>query len=155
MNNKSYQNELDRYFHVINHSEIPERVLFKGDLSKARVKLKHDAFIELNDHVAQFFYERFHPETGFGFNLLSIDRTTLRVSDETEMLEHFGGWTTTKGEKKLHLKARASQMFDVFNKITVGGIISPKRQGERELAAFHFLKLQPQDLILLDRGYGR
>lgn len=44
-------------------------------------------------------------------------------------------------------------MFDVLNKITVDGIISPKSEGERELAAFHFLKLQPQDLILLDRGY--
>lgn len=44
-------------------------------------------------------------------------------------------------------------MFDVLNKITVDAIISPKSQGERELAAFHFLKLLPNDLILLDRGY--
>jgi hypothetical protein len=153
MNNNSYQNELDRYFQAVNHTEIPERILFKGNLSKARAKLKYDAFIELNDHVAQFFYDRLQPETWFGFNLLAIDGTTLRVPNEPEILDHFGGWTTTKGEKKPCPKARASQMFDVLNKITVDGIISPKSDGERELAAFHFLKLQPQDLILLDRGY--
>lgn len=44
-------------------------------------------------------------------------------------------------------------MFDVLNKITIDAIISPKAQGERELAAFHFLKLMPTDLVLLDRGY--
>jgi hypothetical protein len=153
MNNKSYQNELDRFFQTINHSEIPERVLYKGNLSKARAKLKYGAFVELNDHMAQFFYDRFQTETWFGFNLLAIDGSTLSVPNEPEILDHFGGWTTTKGEKKLCPKARASQMFDVLNKITVDGIISPKSEGERELAAFHFLKLQPQDLILLDRGY--
>ncbi len=31
--------------------------------------------------------------------------------------------------------------------------MAPKSEGERELAAFQFLKLQPHDLILLDRGY--
>ncbi|MBW2603523.1 MAG: hypothetical protein JRE28_04295 [Deltaproteobacteria bacterium] len=40
-----------------------------------------------------------------------------------------------------------------LNKIAVDAIISPKSEGERELAAFHFLKLCPQDLLLLDRGY--
>lgn len=153
MNNKSYQNELDRYFQVIKHAEIPERIMFKGNLSKARAKLKHEAFIELNDHSVQYFYDHFQTETWFGFNLLAIDGTTLRVPAVNEILEHFGGWTTTKGEKKPCPKARASQMFDVLNKITIDGIISPKSDGERELAAFHFLKLQPQDLILLDRGY--
>jgi hypothetical protein len=44
-------------------------------------------------------------------------------------------------------------MFDVLNKITVDALIKPKSQGERELASLHFLKLMPQDLILLDRGY--
>ena len=44
-------------------------------------------------------------------------------------------------------------MFDVLNKETIDAIISSKRERERELAAFHFLKLLPENLILLDRGY--
>lgn len=152
MNNKSYQYELDRYFQAINHLEVPERVLFKGNLSKARAKLKYHAFIELNDQLSQYFYKHFQTRTWFGFNLLAIDGTTLRLPSESEISDHFGVWNSTKGEKPCP-KARASQMFDVLNKITVDAIISPKSEGERELAAFHFLKLLPQDLILMDRGY--
>jgi hypothetical protein len=74
---------LDKYFKVVRHLEIAERIIYKGSLSKAR----------------------------------------------------------------------ASQMFDVLNKITLDAIISPKSEGERKLAALHFLKLQPEDLILMDRGY--
>ena len=44
-------------------------------------------------------------------------------------------------------------MFDPLNKISVDAIISPKSEGERELAAFHFLNLLPEDLVRLDRGY--
>jgi hypothetical protein len=49
--------------------------------------------------------------------------------------------------------ARVSQLFDVLNKITIDALIHPKSTGERELAAQHLLKLMPNDLILLDRGY--
>jgi predicted enzyme related to lactoylglutathione lyase len=72
MNNNSYQDELDRYFQVVHNKEVPERILYKANLSKVRTKLKHKAFIELNDHLARFFYEYFTPETWFGFNLLDI-----------------------------------------------------------------------------------
>ena len=152
MNNQSYQDELDRYFQVINNAEVPERILFKGNLSKTRAKLKYGAFIELNDHLVRHFYDYFQHQTWFDFKLLAIDGTTLRVPAENEISEHFGVWNSTKGKKPCP-KARASQLFDVLNKITIDAIISPKSEGERELAAFHFLKLQPQDLILLDRGY--
>jgi hypothetical protein len=152
MNNKSYQEELDRFFQAINQLEVPERTLFKGSLSKARAKLKYQAFIELNDHMSQYFYDHFQSRTWFGFNLLAIDGTTLRLPSGSKIADHFGVWHSTKGEKPCP-KARASQMFDVLNKITVDAIIKPKSEGERELAAFHFLKLLPQDLILLDRGY--
>lgn len=45
MNNSSYQDELDRYFQTVHHKEFPERVVYKSNLSKARAKLKADAFV--------------------------------------------------------------------------------------------------------------
>ncbi len=152
MNNQSYQSELDTYFKTINHAEVDERILYKGSLSKARAKLRHEAFIELNDQMLRGFYAHFPFQTWHGFNLLAVDGSTLRVPDERAITELFGVWNTSKGKKPCP-KARASQMYDVLNKVTVDAIISPKSEGERELAAFHFLKLQPNDLILLDRGY--
>jgi len=152
MNNKSYQIELDTYFKAINHLEVAERILFKSNLSKARAKLKFQAFIELNDHMVRHFYKYFPFQTWHGFTLLAVDGSTLRVPDEKEVAKLFGVWNSNKGKKPCP-KARASQMFDVLNKVTIDAIISPKSDGERELAAFHFLKLTPNDLILLDRGY--
>jgi len=152
MNNNSYQTELDRYFKVIQHLEVAERIVYKGNLSKARAKLKYKAFVELNNHMLRHYYSNFRFETWCGFNLLAIDGTTLRVPDEKKIRDHFGAWNSNKGKKPCP-KARLSQMFDVLNKVTIDAIISPKSEGERELAAFHFLKLQPEDLILLDRGY--
>ncbi len=152
MNNNSYQSELDRYYKVLRHLEIAERIIYKGNLSKARAKLKYDAFIELNDHMLQHYYSNFSFETWRGLNLLAIDGTMLRVPDQKQIRDHFGVWNSDKGKKPCP-KARASQMFDVLNKVTIDAIISPKSEGERELAALHFIKLQPEDLLILDRGY--
>ena len=59
MNNSSYQTELDRFFQAVNHTEVPERVIYKGNLSKSREKLKHEAFVDLNDHLVNHFYSNF------------------------------------------------------------------------------------------------
>jgi hypothetical protein len=152
MNNQSYQDELDRFFRVVHQTEVSERVIFKGNPSKARAKLKHDAFIEMNDRMNNYFYDNFQFRKWHGFTLFGVDGTTVRVPDEADIRAHFGVWNSAKGAKPCP-KARVSQMFDVLNKNTVDAIISPKSEGERELAAFHFLKLMPGDLILLDRGY--
>ena len=152
MNNSSYQVELDRFFSILFKHEIASRVLYKGNLTKARAKLDFEAFKELNDFMINHFYENFEHQTWHGFTLLAIDGSILRLPNEKPICDHFGGWSTNYGASMCPV-ARASQMFDVLNKVTVDAIISPKNQGERELAAYHLLKLQPKDLLLVDRGY--
>jgi hypothetical protein len=152
MNNNSYQAELDHYFQIISHLETAERFMYKGSLSKARAKLKPEAFIDLNDRLTGYFYDNFHYETWHGFRLTGADGTTLRVPDTEEIIEHFGVWNSSEGEKPCP-KARASRMFDVLNGITADAVISPKSAGGRELAASRFEKLTPADLVLSDRGY--
>jgi hypothetical protein len=152
MNKGSYQDELDNFFKTLNHLEVAERIVTKGALTKARKKLKYQAFIELNEHMASHYYSYFPTASWYGFNLMAVDGSTLRLPDEPEIIEHFGVWNVKKGDRPCP-KARISQMFDVKNRVTVDALITPKKDGERELAAFHFLKLMPNDLILLDRGY--
>ncbi len=141
MNNQSYQSEIDRYFQVVIHLEVADRILYKGNLSKARAKLKYEAFVQLNEHMTNFYYKNFESEKWNGFNLLAVDGTTIRVPNEKEIVKHFGVWKSKKGKKPCPM-ARASQMFDVLNKITIDAIIKPKSDGELELASFHFLKLK-------------
>jgi hypothetical protein len=82
---------------------------------KARLKLKYEAFVELNRHLVQYLYQ--HSETvskWHGLNLLVVDGPLIQLPRIKKIAEHFG---------------------------------------ERELASQHFLKLLPEDLVLLDRGY--
>lgn len=147
----SYQDELDKYFQAIKHFDVAKRIVSKVALAKARMKLKYTAFIELNRHLADYFYRKFKPLTWHGFNLLAVDGTTIRLPRIKEIAEHFGAWNPRNGDECP--MARGSQLFDPLNKISIDAIISPKEIGERELAAQHFLNLIPEDLVLLDRGY--
>jgi hypothetical protein len=147
----SYQKELDRFFHILGRSDAPSRVVTKAALAKARMKLKYQAFIELNHRLAAFFEHHFTIKTWNGFRLLATDGSTVRLPHTEDIQKHFGSWKVRRG--KPSPMARISQLFDTLNKITVDAIISPKHIGERELAATHFLNLKPTDLVLMDRGY--
>jgi len=147
----SYQKELDRFFHILSQSDAPSRVVTKAALAKARMKLKYQAFIELNQKFNRFFENHFNIKTWYGFRLLATDGSTIRLPHTDDIQKHFGHWKVRQG--KPSPMARLSQLFDPLNKITVDAIISPKHVGERELAASHFLNLMQNDLVLMDRGY--
>jgi len=147
----SCQDELDHFFKIRESADIPFKFVSKAAFTNARKKLKFQAFIELSHALVRFFQKYFPTKKWKGFTLLAIDASTVKVPKTPEIIEHFGTWKPKKG--KPCPVARISQMFDVLNKITVDAIISPKKIGERELAANHFLQLMMGDLILLDRGY--
>jgi len=147
----SYQNELDRFFNILNQSETIKRVVSKAAFSKARMKLKYQAFIELNHKLNQFFEKHFRLKTWRDFRLLTIDGSTIRLPHTENIQNHFRAWKVRQGRPSP--MARLSQLFDPLNIITVDAIISPKSQGERQLATNHLLHLMPNDLLLLDRGY--
>ena len=147
----SYQDELDYFFKAVDHSESFIRKVTKSAFCKARKKLKFEAFTKLNMEAVNYFYDHFGPKKWFGFTLLAIDGSTIKIPRTPEVEEHFGRWNVNSPNPCP--LARISQMFDVLNKITVDAIISPKAVGERELCESHFLKLMPNDLVLLDRGY--
>ena len=147
----SYQDELDKFFKAINRFDVPKRLVSKAGLAKARMKLKFEAFVELNQHLVSYFEKHFNPVTWKGFRLLAIDGSTTRLPHIEAVAEHFGVWGVRQGNPSP--MARVSQLFDVLNKTTVDALISPKGSGERTLAAQHLLKIRLGDLVLLDRGY--
>ncbi len=143
---RAIQDELDEFFKLQHGAEIAVRIVTKSAFTQARKKLKHEAFIELNEVQVDYFYQHFEYETWHGFRLLAVDGSTSELPNSVEIIEHFGLWG-------LSPVARVSQMFDVLNGITVDALIGPKASGEREYAARHFEKIGPGDLILTDRGY--
>ena len=147
----SYQDELDNFFKALNRTDVAERVVSKAALTKARMKLKSEVFIELNRHLNSFFYEHFNTKTWFGHRLVAFDGSTVRLPHIEDITKHFGTWKGSKGEPCP--LARVSQMFDSLNKISIDAIITPNKTGERELVVKHCQNLLPNDLSLLDRGY--
>jgi len=147
----SYQDELDKFFKTLFRFDVAKRVVSKAALSKARMKLKFEAFVELNLQLITYFEKHFRPRLWFGFRLLTIDGSTTKLPMTDDVAQHFGVWKVRQGAPSP--MARVSQLFDVLNKMTVDALIKPKRIGERELAAQHLLNVMPNDLILLDRGY--
>ena len=147
----SYQDELDGFFKAINHGESFVRSITAAAICKARHKVKHEAFIELNQAATTFFYDNSPHLTWNGFNLLAMDGSTAKPPKEDVMKEYFGCHPVKNGDPVP--LARISQMFDVLNRITIDAILAPLRMGERELAVQHILNLMSEDLLLLDRGY--
>jgi hypothetical protein len=151
LNKGACQDELDNFFKSRDSLDVAERVVTSGAFTKARKKLKHGAFVELNNRLTSFFYENYTPLNWKGFRLLAIDGSTVKTPKESAIAEHFGAWDCAKGDPCPI--ARVSGMYDVLNKLYVDALIRPKAQGERQLAAEHITKIAKGDLILLDRGY--
>lgn len=151
INKGSLQDELDYFFKAILCADVAERKVTKGAFSKARLKLPHRAFIELNGHLVHFFYDHFPVRKWHDLRLLAIDGSTVKVPKVDEIKEHFGAWNVANGETCP--MARISHLFDVLNKITVDAVIGPKERGERSLASLHLQHVGQNDLVLMDRGY--
>jgi len=147
----AYETELCSFNRALNRLDIAEPIATKGALTKARHKLDHQAFIEINKHMIDQYHRGFNPIRWNGFFLLAIDGTMMNIPSIPAIAEHFGQWNPRKGDPCP--KARVSQLYDVLNQLTISGLITPKRLGERELAAAHCTNLSSEDLILLDRGY--
>jgi hypothetical protein len=147
----AYEAELCNLNKNLNGLDIAESLATKGALTKAREKLKHTAFIELNDHLVDLVQAQFAPNRWHGHFLLATDGTLCSIPTDKTVAEHFGQWHGRQGNPCP--KARVSQIYDVLNHITVDALITSKSIGERDLAAAHSVNLSADDLLLLDRGY--
>lgn len=148
---RALQDELDEFFKILVGSEIAFRLVTKSAFCQARLKLRYEAFVELNQVQVDYFYAHLAPATWHGFRLLAVDGSMSELPNHPDICAHFGVWHPAAGGTCP--KARVSQMFDPLNRVTVEALILPKSVGERDAAAQHLEHLQPGNLVLLDRGY--
>lgn len=59
--------------------------------AKARMKLRFQAFVELNQHPSGHFEEHFNPFTRHGFRLLAIDGSTMCLPHIKTVADPFSG----------------------------------------------------------------
>jgi hypothetical protein len=128
--------------------------------SEARLKLRHTAFIELNEKaVLEVFYGSANTSTvrrWHGHRVLAMDSSLLRLPMREKLGQAFG-WVECRnqeGEVGRFPQARLSVLTDVLNRIALHTLLVPWHQGERELALEHLAHRQEGDLSLMDRGYA-
>lgn len=124
--------------------------------TKARKKLLHTAFIELNQKaIVDVVYEEEHQRFK-GFKLKAIDGSTVYLPKSKSVAKEFGTLKTgnSSGIKGEYSCSKISVMYDVLNFIGVNSVMGKCNTSEREQLLNHHLPLlEKDDLLLLDRGY--
>ena len=137
--------------------ELDKEPVSSAAFTKARAKLKHTAFIELNrEAVVGVFYGDGDFKRYKGFRMLGIDGSKLRLPDTEDIIEEFGQ-ISYRSDKNLpegqHTYGVASVMYDVLNRIAVDSTLGRARAYEVDLAVGHLEYTQENDLLLCDREY--
>jgi hypothetical protein len=89
----------------------------KQSFSEARFKLKHEAFIALNDKLVSNFYQSSNCQLYANkYLLLATDGTTYRLPYETELLKEFDQMDNGQTQAIL---AKGVKIYDVLNRLSI------------------------------------
>ncbi len=125
---------------------------------QARYKLKHTAFIELNQQaVVAPMYADDDFLKFWGFRVLAVDGSKVMLPNNKETRVAFGTIRYTNGKNKQplgeHCYGRASVLYDVLNRIAVDTTLAAIKTNEVDLAIAHLQHTTASDLLLMDRNY--
>jgi len=153
---KSLQNSMNSFLPKLN---LPQITAGKSAYSKARQKLKHTAFIELNQKaVVQTIYESNY-KTWHGLRILGNDGSKIILPTTDVIAKEFGitTYNNGQGESKstgTYCYALVSVLYDVLNRVSLDAILAPGKTNETDLAIQHLKHLKKGDLVTRDRGYA-
>lgn len=136
---------------------LAQRSVSKVAYSKARRKLKHQAFIELNQEaVVRTMYEDGDYQTYRGLRILGVDGSKIQLPTNGDTIKVFGTFaykSQQPGVNGEHSYAIASVLYDVLNRVAIDSQLAPAHAYEVDLAAKHLEHTQDADLTIYDRGY--
>jgi len=167
MVNKTMQRELNDFIENIKKEPIKYG---KSAMSKARIKISPELFIDLNKGMIEDIYQdKEEVKLYYGFRIIGVDGSTvalpnmniLKDKKQSENIkEIYGKGSNQKGE--YGATPRISIMYDLENKFVLDGIMSSIHSSERFMAVEHIDKLielkknvneEYKDLLIYDRGY--
>jgi hypothetical protein len=126
--------------------------------SKARHKLLHGAFIELNQKaVVRTMYENGDYETFKGHRILATDGSKFILPENDELtIKEFGTlpYDNGQGSSGEHCYGLASTLYDVRNRVALDSTLAPCKSYEVDLAIEHLKHTAKNDLVIYDRGYA-
>jgi hypothetical protein len=156
---KSIQRHLHEFLNRLAGDDLFEPVS-AGAVTHARAKLKHTAFVELNNEVVvpAIYNEQALKDVQRwrGHRLLGIDGSTLRLPNHPELFEQFTPVAINSEPDiagKMYPLARISVLYDLLNRVALDGQLRPGSEGEVGLAIEQLDQAGCQDVIVTDRGY--
>jgi len=156
---RSVQLHLQEFFGALAGRGILQAVT-PSAWTQARAKLRHTAFVELNQvAVVETVYEDLEELTLWrGHRLLAIDGSVLRMPEGRGLFEFFGGQEQPVNQNgpcgERVPQARFSVVYDCLNRIVLDARVGKYTEHERALALKHLCATRPGDLIVVDRGYA-
>ncbi len=131
--------------------------LTAGALTKAKKKVSHRAFIELNNAILKVVYDGSDYRKWYNFRLLAVDGTEAILPKTQEIKEHFGTRKLANQSKQNlgeYTTSKISVLYDVCNQLTVNAVMGECNADEKKLFYEHQLEhLRQDDLLLADRFY--
>ena len=130
-----------------------------GAWTRARSKLKHSAFIELNEEILlKHFYSGTQEVKRFqGRRLQAIDGSVIGLPSSPCIFKHFGEEKATNqkdGFVRSYAQAQCSVLYDLLNPLALKATLSPYRTSELSQAKDLVSAAGIGDIIIADRGYG-
>jgi hypothetical protein len=123
--------------------------------TQARKKLKHTAFIELNNNIVDIYYSDNNIKTWRGFRCLGCDGSKIILPDAPEIADAFGR-IKIKNQHGCYddfTQGICMAFYDVLNHITVKSTLAHGGSYEVELAKQLLEDLDPHNLLIFDRGF--
>ena len=133
-----------------------ETTVTASAFSQARQKLKHTAFIELNDDTVSTYYESSSSlKTYLGFRCLAVDGSWLVLPKTADIDAHFGSiQIKNQGLSDTYHSALCVCCYDVLNHLAVKSALVPGHSYEVDTSLGLLADFDAQDLLLYDRGYA-
>jgi hypothetical protein len=156
---KSIQRHLHEFLQEVAGEALFEPVT-AGAWTHARAKLKHTAFVELNEQVVLPSLCQPSADRPLrlwqGHRLVGIDSSLVRLPESTELCQAFtvvetGNQLGPSGIR--YPEARMSVLYDLWNHVGLEARLEPSSVDETDLAIQQLQRLKPGDLTLSDRGF--
>jgi hypothetical protein len=156
---QSLQRHLQSFFREMSNN-LQSVSVTAGGWTQARAKLRHTAFIELNQAVvvpAVYAPEQAeHCRRWRGHRVLGVDGSQLWLPDHRDVVKEFGavevanqaGQTGTR-----YVPGRLSVLYDLLNGIGLDAALEPVSRSEVEMATAQLVHLQATDVLIWDRGF--
>lgn len=148
---KTLSVEIDQFFQYLGKEKS---VCSKQAVSKARMKLKHEAFIKLNNAVTEEYYQQAY-KTYKGYRLLAADGSMIELPYGETVKAEYG----KMNHKETWVNCGWSVVvYDVLNEMIVDAELHKYGSSERAYLLKQLQRMekegkQKRDIIIADRGF--